>query len=217
VGSFTIYVMSKDRPSLSSVEPSEVSSDKTTGAAVRILGNGFTKTSQVLAGFEFRTGERNDVLTPFFVSPHEIQVTIPSTLLRPLSYASDGRLQLWVRNDDDKHVSNPQAVRVEPATDAHLKPRKPSITSISPYPVPLMDYRSPAVMILKVYGESFNSNDTIVADNDDLSGKLRTEFVSPQELQAWLPREIWRYHRLSFELIARTTNGTCRAEVWQEE
>lgn len=217
LGSFTIYVMSKDRPSLSSVEPSEVSADETTGATVRILGDGFTKNSQVLAGFEFRTGEGNDVLTPFFVSPHELQVTIPSPFLVPLSYATDGQLQLWVRNNDDKHVSNTGSLRVQPATDAHLKPRKPSITSISPYPVPLMDYRSPEVTILKLYGENFNSNDTIVADNGDSSTKLRTEFISPQELEAWLPREMWRRHRLSFELVAQRLSGICRTEFWQEQ
>lgn len=54
----TIYVMSKDRPLLSTIEPSEVSAaDSKDGVTFRILGGGFTAESQVLTSFQVHFGD----------------------------------------------------------------------------------------------------------------------------------------------------------------
>jgi hypothetical protein len=217
----TVYVMSKDRPLFSTIEPSEVSADVAkNGVTVRILGSGFTAESQVLTRFQVYIGHDSETLQPLLISSHEVQVTIPSYMLLAATSSLDRRVQLWVRNGDDQHVSDPQTLRLLPTAEFPLAgPLRPSITSTSPYPVPLMDHRSPAFTLLKVYGENFRKGDNVVAENGDLhgAGKLRTEFISPQELNAWLPRELWRHHRLSFRLIALTSNGMCAAEFWEEE
>jgi hypothetical protein len=217
----TIYVMSKDRPLFSTIEPSEVSAaDAKDGVTVRILGSGFTTESQVLTSFQVHIGHDRDALKPFFIDSRELQVTIPSYLLLAATSSLDSHVQLWVRNGDDQHVSDPQTLRLLPTAEFPLAgAQRPSIVSTSPYPVPLMDYRSPAFTLLKIYGENFRKGDNVVAANGDShwDGKLRTEFISPQELNAWLPRELWRHHRLSFRLTALTSNGMCAAELWEEE
>jgi hypothetical protein len=207
-----VHVTSKDRPILTSVEPSSISAGNQTGGAVRILGNGFTNESQVLVsdggGIDF-----SYPLKPVFISPHELQV--PSSQLGRSYPIAD--LQLWVRNGDDRHVSDPQTLRLLPTSEFPLAgARRPSIISVSPYPVPLMDQRSRTGILLKVYGENFRNGDTVIAENGELDGNLKTEFVSPQQLNAWLPREVWRSHRLSFRLVTQGAAGKCAAEVWQD-
>src|SRR5665811_388583 len=75
--SMAIRVMSKDRPVFSSAEPSQVSAGDQAGAVIRILGAGFNAESQVLVsvqgGIDF-----SSALKPLFISPNELQVTVPS-------------------------------------------------------------------------------------------------------------------------------------------
>ncbi len=212
----TIYVMSRDRPVFSRIEPSTVRFDDRAEVMVRILGNGFTVESQVLTSF--RAGDLSNALKPLFMSDRELQVMIPSYMLDTGGYA-DEPFNLWVRNSDDQHVSDPYLLTLPPTDElplARVKP--PSITSVSPYPVPLMDYRSPVSTLLKIYGDNFRIGDSVIVENGELNAKreLKAEFISPQELNAWLPRELWRSHRLSFRLITQTSSGTCAVEVWQD-
>jgi hypothetical protein len=215
----TIYVMSKDRPTFSFVEPAELIADQKSDVTVRILGSGFTDGSQVLTTFQGNVAHDSKALKQVFISSRELQVTIPSDLLLDAKSSPDGQVRLWVRNGDDRHVSDPQTLRLLPTAASPLAGvRPPSITSVSPYPVPLMDYRSPALTQLKVYGENFRKGNRVIAENGDLNwNKLRTEFISPQELDAWLPREMWRHHRLSFRLVTKSPSGMCAAEAWAEE
>jgi hypothetical protein len=210
--------MYKDRPVFTSAEPSQVSAGDQAGAVIRILGAGFNAESQVLVsvkgGVDF-----SSALKPLFISPNELQVTVPSYILYSGSSTLDADFQLWVRNGDDQHVSDPQTLTLLPTPEFRLAgAKRPSITSVSPYPVPLMDERSSTGISLKVYGENFKNGDTVIAENGESQGdgKLRTEFVSLQQLNAWLPREMWRSHRLSFRLITQTPTGTCASEAWQD-
>jgi hypothetical protein len=216
--SVTVHVMSKDRPVFSSIEPSRVSAGQEAGAAVRILGSGFTSESQVLVseggGIDF-----SSALKPVFISSDELQVTVRDDQLRTGS-APDADFQLWVRNDDE-HISAPQTLTLMPTPEFPLAGmRRPLIVSVSPYPISLMDQRSSPDLLLKIYGENFNNGDIVIANNGEPQagdGKLRTEFISSQQLNAWLPEELWRHHQLSFRLVTQTSRGTCAVEELEEE
>jgi hypothetical protein len=216
--SMTIRAMSKDRPVFTGTEPSQVSAGDQGGAVIRILGGGFNAESQVLVsvqgGIDF-----SSALKPIFMSPNELHVTVPSYLLRSASSALDADFQLWVQNGDNQHVSDPQTLTLLPTPEYPLAgAKRASISSVSPYPVSLLDQQNPAGIFLKVYGENFKNGDAVIAENGESrgTGKLRTEFVSPQQLNAWLPREMWRSHRLSFRLITQTSTGTCASEAWED-
>jgi hypothetical protein len=210
----TIRVAAKDRPVFTSTEPSQVPAGDQTGARIRILGSGFDTESQVLVsdggGLDF-----SYPLKPVFISPNELQIR-DDQLGRS---TPDADFQLWVRNGDDQHVSDPQTLTLLPTPEFPLAgAKRPSIASVSPYPLPLMDEPSSTGIFLKVYGKNFKNGDTLIAQNSESQGdgKLRTEFVSAQELNAWLPREMWRSHRLSFKLVTQMSAGTCASEAWQD-
>jgi hypothetical protein len=216
--SMTVRVMSKDRPVFTAMEPSTASAGNQTGATLRILGSGFTTDSQVLVseggGIDFTSAFK-----PTFLSSSELHVTLRDDQLRTGSSSLYANFQLWVRNGDDQHISDPKTLTLLPTPEFPFAgAKRPSITSVSPYPVPLMDEPSSTGIFLKVYGENFKNGDTLIAQNNESQGdgKLRTEFVSPQQLNAWLPREAWRSHRLSFRLMIQASTGTCAAEAWQD-
>jgi hypothetical protein len=217
----TVHVMSRDRPVLSGVDPSQVSAlGGQGGVPIRILGSGFTNESQVLiseqGGIDFSSASK-----PVFISANELQVTVRDDQLRTASSVPDADFQLWVQNGDGQHVSDPQTLTLVPNSEYPLAgARRPSIVSVSPYPVPLMDQRTSGDLLLKIYGENFEDGDIVVANDGELharDGTLRTEFISSQQLNAWLPHELWRSHRLSFRLNAQTSSGMCSVEVWQEQ
>jgi hypothetical protein len=200
------------------MEPSTASAGNQTGATLRILGSRFTTDSQVLVseggGIDFTSA-----LKPTFLSSSELHVTLRDDQLRTGSSSLYANFQLWVRNGDDQHISDPKTLTLLPTPEFPFAgAKRPSITSVSPYPVPLMDEPSSTGIFLKVYGENFKNGDTLIAQNNESQGdgKLRTEFVSPQQLNAWLPREAWRSHRLSFRLMIQASTGTCAAEAWQD-
>jgi len=139
----TIYVMSKDRPVFSEMEPSAVESDRVAEVMVRILGSGFSGESEVLTSFQVGIGHAVNALKPVFVSDSELQLLIPSYLLRAGSSNAES-LKLWVRNGDDQHVSDAQFLSLLASAAPHpARARQARVTSISPYPFPLMDFRSP--------------------------------------------------------------------------
>jgi hypothetical protein len=47
--------------------------------------------------------------------------------------------------------------------------------------------------------------------------QLKTEFISDTRLRAWLPRELWRKHQLSYRLLLQTAAGVCSKEVFDDE
>jgi hypothetical protein len=219
-GSITVHVMSKDRPVLSGIDPTEISADSMAdGVTVRLLGSGFGPDSRALGDLD---GDVPDFATKtVFISPNELQVKVDQDYL----YGHSGerqadQIQFRVRNSDDLHVSDAQELRILP-TPKHPSHAKslPLITSTSPYPVPLMDFQSPDFLSLTVYGENFRENDYVVLSTDDEANdvKLKTEYVSPQELRALIPRELWKDHRYSFRLVAQTAAGACSTELWEEE
>jgi len=225
--SLTVYVMRKDRPVFSKIEPSEVTYEggdfdgSYVDAVVRILGSGFSAASEVLMGFPAVVGYNSEAPKPIYISSSELQFQVPGRLLRDAIYDEEP-LKLWVRNGDDQHVSDPQLLNVLPAHKYSVRPKQPRILAVSPYPVQLMDDRSGDGILLKIYGENFTKDDGVTADHGEYkglgpAGEIRTKFVSSQELSAWLPRDLWQSHRLSFRLVTQTSSGVCAVEARQDQ
>jgi hypothetical protein len=88
-----------------------------------------------------------------------------------------------------------------------------------PYPIPLIRQDAPKEMEFIVRGKNFRPNVTVVAGNDGsgVSTNLKTLFVSPEELHAWLPQAMWRVHRLSFRFVVRMKEGERAVEIQAPE
>jgi hypothetical protein len=81
------------------------------------------------------------------------------------------------------------------------------ITSVSPFPIRLMDGRSPAELKLNLRGENFVPENKVVAHFGNIHEEVRTEYVSLYLMQAWIPRQLWRKHQLRYRLVVETMSG----------
>jgi hypothetical protein len=81
----------------------------------------------------------------------------------------------------------------------------------------MMDFQSSQFLALEISGDNFRPNDVVAFDNkvSDRT-RLKTQYVSSHHLRAWLPRELWRKHRVSFRLIVQTSAGFCAAEAFAD-
>jgi len=155
-----------------------------------------------------------------FVSAQEPRVQIRGEELEDFdgSYARPTPVTLSVINDP-LHLSAPVEVRVEPSVKFKRAQSLALVRNISPYPVPMMDSQSPEFLVLEIQGDNFRPNDVVFFN--DISGhtnrtRMRTQYVSAHHLRAWLPREAWRKHRLSFRLLIQTPAGLCATEAFEE-
>jgi hypothetical protein len=201
-------VAGKDSPTIDSVEPQTLSccgSD----ASVVLRGGGFTQHSEVTFGDENSGGAEVT-----FVSNSELRVRVPADDLLDSSgrYARATPLMLYVTNDPF-HFSAPVAVGVAPSAKFKRQPLTAVINAITPYPVPMMSFRSPRFLTLEINGDNFRLNDVVAYGNGDRI-RLKTQYVSSHHLRAWLPRELWRKHLLSFRLVVETPTGFCTAEAF---
>jgi len=177
---------------------------------VVLRGSGFSKDSDVAFGSD-PTSMSSLMADVTFVSPTELHAQIPAHQLKD---SGGFPLRLSVFNDN-LHFSAPKELRITPI--AKLKPQPPPafIRSISPYPVPMMDFHGPALMPIQVGGDNFRPGDVVTLRYTfHERTKLRTQFISPHQLKAWLPRELWRLHRLSFRVVIQTAAGLCAAEAF---
>ena len=114
---------------------------------------------------------------------------------------------LWVADDDDEtRVSDP--AEFHPASSAlhQLNPEAAIICSVDPYPFDMLQPNSPKFLPLRVRGYYFRPDDKIVVVTDAYSKddiRLKTKFVSAEELLAWFPRDLWRVHKITFRLLVR--------------
>jgi hypothetical protein len=218
-----LYVASKDSPVISSVEPSSVRADaaKKDDVEVTLRGRGFTKESRAVFGTASTVEMGLGGGDADFVSPQELQAKIPSYLLTVGPFASNEPIRVWVTDDNTLKVSEPLEIQVSPAPSQKVAPKAAAINSVIPFPIPLMDAHSPKYEIVGIEGENFRPDDRVVAvlDPDSPGGysPLKTEFVSETKLRAWLPREFWRKHQLSYRLLLRTATGVCATEVFDDE
>jgi hypothetical protein len=212
---FKIIVVSKDSPVLDAIEPPNLRADTADAsndqkATVVLRGSGFTKNSDVAFGND-PTSMSSLMAEVTFVSPTELQAQIPAHELKDLSGVP---LKLSVFNDN-LHFSAPKELLVVPTTRLKPEPVPAFIRSISPYPVPMMDFHSPALMAVLVGGDNFRPGDVVTLRYTfHERTRLRTQYISPHQLKAWLPRDLWRTHRLSFRLVIQTAAGLCSAEAF---
>jgi hypothetical protein len=213
-----VYVASKDSAVISSVEPSSLRADaaKKGEVEVTLRGSGFTKDS--LATFGVGMGLDGDV---DFISSQELRAQIPSSFFTYGPFASNEPIRVWVTDEDALKISEPRDIEVLPTPLLKLAPRPAAINSVAPFPIPLMDAHSPRYQVVEVDGENFRADDRVVAvleiDRPFDGMRLKTEFVSETKLRAWLPRELWRKHRLSYRLLLQTAAGVCATEVFDDE
>jgi hypothetical protein len=217
-----LYVVSKDSPVISSVEPSSVRSDagEKDDIPVTLRGTGFTKESRAVFGTASSVERGLGGGDADFVSWREIRAKIPSylTILGP--YANNEPIRVWVTDDNTLKISEPREIAVVPAPSQKAAPMAAAINSVTPFLIPLMDAHSPKYQIVEIEGENFRSDDRVVAVLDpDSPGEyspLKTEFITETKLRAWLPREFWRKHQLSYRLLLKTAAGVCATEVFDE-
>jgi hypothetical protein len=218
-----LYVASKDSPVISSVEPSTVRADtaKRDDVEVTLRGRGFTKESLAVFGTASTVQMGLGGGDADFISPQELQAKIPYYLLTAGPFASNESILVWVTDDNTLKVSEPVEIQVSPAPSQKVAPKAAAINSVTPFLIPLMDAHSPKYQIVEIEGENFRPDDRVVAVLDpeypgDYS-PLKTEFISETKLRAWLPREFWRKHQLSYRLLLRTPAGVCATEVFDDE
>ncbi len=210
-----IIVASKDSPVINSIEPNALRccGSRESDVTVVLRGSGFTEHSEVTFADETYTHPGVD-----FVSPDKLRVTIPGFKLKDMGgrYARATPLMLTVVNGP-LQLSAPAELRVLPAGKFEREPLGAVIRTITPYPVPMMDFQSPKFLTLEINGDNFRPND-VVAFDDKVSDfmRVKTQYISPHHLRAWLPREWWRKHRVSFRLIVQTSAGFCSAEAFAE-
>ncbi len=210
-----IIVVGKNSPTLDAIEPESLPADAADPAedkkvAIVLHGSGFTKDSDVALGSE-PTSMSSFMADVTFVSPSELRAQIPASALKNAKYVP---LKISVVNDH-LHFSAPRELSVLPATKLNPAPIPALIRSITPYPVPMMEYHSPEFLELEINGDNFRLNDVVAYRYTYFDRtKLRTHYVSPHQLKAWLPRDAWRKHRLSFRLVVQSATGTCSAEAF---
>jgi hypothetical protein len=214
-----IYVVSKESPMITSLEPSSLRADaKDDDLEVTVRGSGFTKESKVVFGTESAVDMGLDGGDAEFISPQEIRSYIPSYFLMPNGiYVNNERVRVWVTDDDALKISEPKYIEVIPTRPLKIFPKRAAINSITPFPVPLMGAQSSRYEAIEVEGENFRSDDRVVAVLDDERFDLKTEFIADTKMRARLPRELWKKHRLSYRLLLQTAAGVCATEVFEEE
>jgi hypothetical protein len=151
------------------------------------------------------------------VSPHELRFWLESSKFKGLAgYTAI----VWVTNQNEScAISNPVTFNILPAVGIPLPVQGGDILVTQPYPIPLIRQDSPKEMEFIVRGKNFRPNVTVVASNNGGGAftNLKTLFISPEELRAWLPQSMWRIHRLSFRFVIRTEKSESDVEIQAPE
>jgi hypothetical protein len=121
-----------------------------------------------------------------------------------------GKLRVWVEGSEDGHeLSDFREVDFEEAREM-LRPKTAIITSVSPYPIKPMSERSPEEFKITIRGENFLPEDKVVLDVGHFAPheeRIRSPFVSPTMLRAWIPRKLWRKHQITYQLVVETNSS----------
>jgi len=228
--SVLVHVVGHKSPVLRSVSPASLPEDMRQSKLALVLhGSGFTESSTVYAGYAPDAGDYTTdqlSLETEYVSPTELRVTAhpdsdESTVSEKVSPYE--RLHLWVKGEEDKYeLSEPRDVTLRPATARpklqpvteisfeHKYQKPPVVTAVSPYPIHLMNADSPAELKVTIRGENFVSEDKVrfaFGNQADMDREVRTEYVSPTLLRAWLPRQLFRKHQIAYRIVVETKAG----------
>lgn len=223
----TVYVSSKDSPTLSEVTPSEISASEVNEGPfhipIQLHGSGFTPASSVVQSL-YDHEPQNSGRTRF-ISPSDLEFDLyKDEIVADRKGSAIGPIRLWVVDGDWLHVSEPLEIRIEASTPGPPAPsttQAPRINSISPNPVPLIDPAGPAFQTITALGEHFREGESvdamIVTANEEKTIRLKTQFTSSQELRALLPRNLWTMHHLTYRFGAKTQAGTCSVEIAEDD
>lgn len=184
------------------------------GVHVHVHGQGFNRDSQVFVGADPFSGQR---LPTEFLSPQELRIWVESGKFK----GSTGEtVPLWITNQKETcAISNPVTLTILPAVGTPPPVLAGDIFVTNPYPIPLIRQDAPKEMEFIIRGKNFRPNVTVVASNDGGRAftNLKTLFVSPGELRAWLPQAMWRIHRFSFRFVVRMKEGERAVEIQAPE
>jgi hypothetical protein len=152
-----------------------------------------------------------------FLSPQELRFWMET---RQFQGSAGETITLWVSNQKQScALSNPVNFNILPTPGTSAPPLGGEIEITEPYPIPFIKQSGPKAMEFVIRGKNFRPNVTVVASNNngEVFTSLKTLFVSPEELHAWLPQDMWRVHRLSFRFVVRTKSGEHAVEIQAPE
>jgi hypothetical protein len=242
--SIVLHVAGRRSPMLTLVLPAVLPEDMRQDKLILVLhGRGFTESSTVYAGYSPDAGDYSTdqlSLETVYVSPTELRVTAhPDSDQSMVSekMPSGERLRLWVKGDEEKYeLSEPRdlsfrpaagSFKLQPIGDIEFRPgrqKTPVVTAVSPFPIPLMNAHSPEELKVTIQGERFVPEDKVrfaFGQQADMDREVRTEYVSPTMLRAWLPRQLFRKHQIVYRLVVETTTGQHYArqvdDQWDEQ
>ena len=223
----TIYIYSKDSPTLSEITPSEISASEASEGSfhipIRLHGSGFTAASVVVESLYDH--DLSNLGQTRFISSNDLEFDLyKDAVIVDGRWSAARPIRLWVANGDWLHVSEPQEIRVVPSS---LFPPDPYIAEASriaqvlPDPIGLIDPAAPAFLEVTVQGEHFRRGESVVAivnlESHEKEVKLKTQFVSSTELRAWLPRDMWSKHHLRYGFSVKTPKGICSVELAEDD
>jgi hypothetical protein len=210
-----IHVAGGNSPSLRSVTPSRVREDEPPGQLKLLLsGTHFTRDSQVDADYMPDGLDYNEVsqlnLDTEYISPTELHAWVhtevgDTSLVRTLGWNRTA-FRIWVEGSSDKfELSESRDVEVRRSSGKTLR-HTALVTSISPYPIRLMDEHSPEELEITIHGENFvPENQTMFSAAVGVPS--RSKYASPTTLYAWIPRQYWRKHHFVYRLVVETSTG----------
>jgi hypothetical protein len=213
----SIVVASKDSPTLTSAEPSTIPFPNQR-LTVTLHGTGFTANSRI-ATWNLQSGLTYGGESAEFVSSRELRMQMSGSQPIHGLFAPNGRMNIWVLGEDRFQVSDKIPISF---ASPNLKPDPlpARIFSISPYPLPYMDYRSPEQLLLTIYGEDFRRDDRIIALIDGHNGEshrtLKSQYLSQHEFHAWLPRKLWYSPVVTYALVIQKPGSRCSFEIEED-
>jgi hypothetical protein len=225
-----VIVASAESPIVDRLEPPELRADadelralntagpqpayREHGVYMRVHGRGFDRNSQVILGLNPFDGVN---MQTEFLSPQELRFWMET---RQFQGSAGETITLWVSNQKQScALSNPVNFNILPTPGTSVPPLGGEIKITEPYPIPFIKQSGPKTMEFVIRGKNFRPNVTVVASNNngEVFTSLKTLFVSPEELHAWLPQDMWRVHRLSFRFVVRTKSGEHAVEIQAPE
>ncbi len=227
----SVHVASRTSPVLLRVSPSHIPENMRQDQLRLVLrGSGFTEESAVYAGYNPDAGDYSTdqlSLETEYVSPTELRVRVYANQAGADTVSakilSGDSLRIWVKGKEEKfQLSEPYDVTLRPVVTHDislplegivLRPLRPStalVTSVSPFPIKLMNERSPGELRVTIHGENFVPEDKVrfsFGGQTTNDREVRSEYVSATILRAWIPRQLWRKHQVSYRLVVEAKSG----------
>jgi hypothetical protein len=97
--------------------------------------------------------------------------------------------------------------------------QEPEIRSVSPDPVALFDYRSPATASLIIHGEHFRPDLTVTVSAENWGATLSDDYdppityVSDRELRVTFPTKLWYIERVTYRFTVVHRGRQCSADL----